>query len=137
VATDYGTDVQAVDDLPDPEVLCSGDTNVAYALARRLANDADAMEEIGDTNEYDAINIADWIGGDFDLTDRTVIDDLQQQATQVLLKDPRCLSVTVQATYANGALAVKANGLGADGPFGFVLPVTSDGVQAPFLGILP
>lgn len=123
MATDYGTDVQALDDLPDPEVLCSGDTNVAYALARRLANDADALEEIGDTDEYDAINLNEWLGSDFDLTDPTVIDDLQQQATQVLLKDTRVLSVVVQATYATGLIKVSVQGQGADGPFSFVLLV--------------
>lgn len=133
----YGTDVQALDDLPDPEVLASGDLNVVYALARRLAQDPDALEEIGDTNEYDSINLNDWLGGDFDLTDRTVLDDLQQQATQVLRKDPRVLDVTVQATYATGTLQVVVKGQGSDGPFGFVLPITADGVQAPFTGILP
>lgn len=131
----YGTDVQALFDLPDPEVLCSGDLNVAYALARRLANDADAMAEIGDTNEYDAINLNDWLGSDFDLTNRTVTDDLQQQAQQVLLKDPRVLTAIVQATYATGTLTVQVNGQGADGPFSFVLSV--NGVTAPLLTVQP
>lgn len=131
----YGTDVQALNDLPDPEVLCSGDLNVAYALARRLANDPDAMEEIGDTNEYDAINMNDWLGGDFDLTDRTVLDDLQQQATQVLYKDPRALTVIVQATYSQGTLALNVQGDGSNGPFSFV--VTADGVTAPTLRLQP
>jgi hypothetical protein len=135
--TDYGVDVQALTDLPDPEVLCSGDLNAAYALARRLANDSDAMEEIGDTDEYDAINLVDWLGQDFDLTDPTVIDDLQQRATQVLQKDPRVLSVRVQATVTSGTLNVTVNGQGSNGPFSFVLPVTADGVQAPLLGIQP
>ncbi len=133
----YGTDVQALDDLPDPEVLASGDLNVVYALARRLAQDPDALEEIGDTNEYDSINLNDWLGGDFDLTDRSVLDDIQQQATQVLLKDPRVLSVTVQAAYATGTLTVVVKGQGSEGPFSFVLAVSADGVQAPFTGILP
>jgi len=133
----YGTDVQAFNDLPDPEMLCSGDLNVVYALARRLANDADAMAEIGDNNEYDAINLNDWLGGDFDLTNRTVTDDLQQQATQVLLKDPRVLSVSVQVTYTQGTLNVKVQGQGSNGPFSFVLPVSAAGIQAPFTGIEP
>jgi hypothetical protein len=131
----YGTDVQALFDLPDPEVLCSGDLNVAHALSRRLANDSDAMEEIGDNDEYDAINLNDWLGGDFDLTNRTVTDDLQQQAQQVLLKDPRVLTVVVQATYTNGALSVKVTGQGADGPFSFVLPIPL--VTAPLLSVQP
>ena len=133
----YGTDVQALDDIPDPEVLCAGDLNTAYALARRLAQDTDAMEEIGDTNEYDSINLNDWMGGDYDLTDPSVLDDLQQQATQVLYKDPRVQLATVQATFTGTTLNVNVQGFGADGPFSFVLPVTDDGVQAPFTGILP
>lgn len=137
MATDYGTDVRALNDLPDPEVLASGDDNVVNALARRLAQDPDALEEIGDFNEYDSINLNDWLGGDFDLNDRNVLDDIQQQATQVLRKDTRVLDVLVQATYATGTLSVVVRGQGSGGPFGFVLPVTADGVQAPFTGILP
>lgn len=131
----YGTDVQAFNDLPDPEVLCSGDINVANALARRLGQDPDAMEEIGDTNEFDAINLNDWLGADFDLNDPSVRDDLQQQATQVLYKDPRVLTVTVQATFATGTLKVSVQGQGADGPFSFILAV--DGVSAPTLEFQP
>lgn len=131
----YGTDVQALFDLPDPEVLCSGDLNVAYAIARRLCNDADAMEEIGDTNEYDAINLNDWLGADIDLTDFTTIDSLQQQATQVVLKDPRVLSARVKASFSAGRISVSVTGAGSDGPFSFVLSV--DGVSAPTLQFQP
>jgi hypothetical protein len=134
----FGTDIQALNDLPDPEVLCSGDLNVAYALARRLSQDSDAMAEVGDTDEYDAINLADWLGGDFDLTNRTVIDDLQQQCKQVLLKDPRVLDVRVQASYTSGTLNVSVAGTASNGgPFSFILPITSSGVQAPFTDIQP
>ena len=133
----YGTDVQAMDDLPDPEVLCSGDVNVAYALTRRLFNDPEAMEEIGITSEYDAINLNDWIGGTYNLNDRTVLDDLQQQATQAIYKDPRVDTITVTATYVAGVLSVSVAGDGSDGPFSFVVSVSSDGVTAPFLGIEP
>jgi hypothetical protein len=135
MAASYGVDVQALDDLPDPEVLCAEDLNVAYALGRRLAQDSDAMIEIGDNDEYDSINLNDYLGSDFDLTDRSTIDSLQQQATQVLLKDPRVLSVTVKATYATGILTVSVQGVGTNGPFSFVLIV--DGVNAPLLQVQP
>ena len=129
MASPYGIDVAGLADLPDPEILVEGDLNVTFALARRLMQDADANEEVGDLDEYDSINLNDWLGGDFDLTDRTVLDDLQQQATRCLLKDPRVISVRVEATYTTGSLVVTVNGDGTAGPFGFVLSI--DGVSAP------
>lgn len=131
MSTDYGTDVQALDDLPDPEVLCSGDLNVAYALARRWLTPTGALEEIGDPEPYDSIDVREWLGNRFSLTDRSVIDDLQTQAQQVLLGDPRVESATVVATYAQGTLTLTARGLGADGPFTLVLSV--NGVTASLL----
>lgn len=125
----YGTDLAALEDIADPEVLVSEELNVTFALARRLMTDPQALEEIGDLEEYDSINLNDWLGGDFDLTDRNVLDDLQQQATRCLLKDPRVRTVTVRATYATGSLVVTTNGDGTGGPFAFVLGV--DGVSAP------
>lgn len=119
----YGTDILAIDDLPDPEVLGAGEINVAYALARRLAQPPDAMEEVGDTDEWDSIDVRDFLGGDFDLTDPTFVDQIQQQATQVLRKDPRVLTVTVQATLASGKLTLVVIGQGAAGPFSFVVAV--------------
>lgn len=131
----YGIDVKALDDLPDPEELASEDENVAYALGRRLAQDSDAHEEIGDDDEYDSINLNDWLGGDFDLTDRTVTDDIQQQATSVLRKDPRVSTVSVEATYSTGMLAVSVRGTGTNGPFSFVLKI--DGVNPPVVELQP
>lgn len=131
MSTDYGTDIQALDDLTDPEVLVSGELNVAYALARRLLTDPEAMTEIGDTAPYDSINLNDWLGKRFQLTDRSVIDDLQQQARQVLAGDARVSDVQVQAGYTQGRLSVSVQGQGAAGPFDFVL--TIDGVSAPLL----
>jgi hypothetical protein len=125
----YGVDVAGLEDIADPEVLVSEDTTVAFSLARRLMQDSDALEEIGDLDEYDSINLNDWLGGDFDLTDRAVLDDLQQQATAACLKDRRARTLTVQAFYTTGTLTVEVNGQGADGPFGFVLSI--DGVSAP------
>lgn len=127
----YGTDIQALDDLNDPEILVSGDLNVAHALGRRLITDADAMLEIGDTAPYDSINLNDWLGRRFQLSDPTVIDDLQQQCRQVLSQDPRVDSVSVNASFSQGQLAVSVQGQGAQGPFKFVL--ATDGVTASLL----
>lgn len=131
MATDYGLDVQALDDLNDPEVIVSGGLNVAYALARRLLTPAGAMEEIGDTSPYDSLDIRAWLGARFSLTDRSVIDDLQQQCRQVLSQDPRVDSVDVKINFNQGTLSVEVNGTGSAGPFSFVLSV--DNVTAALL----
>jgi hypothetical protein len=133
VSVDYGTDVQALDDLNDPEILVSGDLNLAYALARRLMTPAGAMAEIGDSAPYDSIDIRDWFGKRFALVDRTAIDDLQQQCRQVLAQDARVQggSVDVVATFNAGTLTVSVQGLGGSGPFAFVLQTS--GVTAALL----
>jgi hypothetical protein len=131
MSVDYGVDVQALDDLNDPEILVSGDLNVAYALARRLLTDPEAMTEIGDTSPYDSINIRDWLGARFQLSDRSVIDDLQQQCRQVLSQDPRVVTVDVRITFNQGVLNVAVSVNGTNGPFAFVLSV--NGVNAAFL----
>jgi hypothetical protein len=131
MATDYGSDLAAIDDLFDPEVIVDGNLNVAYALARRLLTPAEAMEEIGDTAPYDSIDIRDWLGQRFQLSDRTVIDDLQIQCRQVLQQEKRVDRVSAIATYTQGTLSVAVQGEGADGLFSFVLSV--DGVTVKFL----
>ncbi len=131
MAVDYGTDLLALDDEQDPEVLVSGELNVAYALARRLLTPAGVMLEIGDTAPYDSLDIRDWLGKRFQLADRSVIDDLQMQARAVLSQDVRVRSVTCFVSYNHGTLSVSVQGQGTDGPFSFVLAV--DGVTAQFL----
>lgn len=131
MSVDYGVDVLALDDLSDPETLVPQDLNVAYAMARRLLTPAGAMEDIGDTAAYDSIDIRDWLGARFRLSERTAIDDLQQQATQVMKQDERVDSVSVLASYNQGRLSVGVKGVGKNGPFSFVLSV--DGVTATLL----
>lgn len=132
MSTDYGTDVLALDDVEDPEVLASGDLNVAYALARRLLTPTGALEEIGETEPYDSIDVREWLGNRFRLTDRSVLDDLQTQAAQVLGADPRVETVdSVVVTYAQGTLTLTARMSGAAGPFALILSV--NGVSASLL----
>lgn len=128
---DYGTDVRCLDDVDDPEVLVSGDLGMAYALARRWLHNPEDFEEIGETEPYDCIDVREWLGNRFSLTDRGVLDDLQTQAQQVLLGDPRVQTATVTATFAQGTLTLSARGVGAAGPFSLVLAV--DGVTAQIL----
>jgi hypothetical protein len=131
VATDYGLDVLAVDDLTDPEQLVSGDLNVTYALARRWLTPTGALDEIGDPGPYDSIDAREWLGNRFSLTDRSVLDDLQTQAQQVLQGDPRVETATATVTYAAGVLTLTGQGVGTAGPFELVLAV--DGVTATIL----
>jgi hypothetical protein len=127
MAIDYGTDVGAIDDLPDPEFLVSGDLNMAYALARRLMTPTGALDDIGDPGPYDSIDVRDWLGR---ATDQDAIDELQQFATQVIVQDERVDSATVTVTFQSpGTLFVSVDGQGAVGPFKFVLAVTNVSAQ--------
>lgn len=132
-ATDYGVDVAALDDLPDPEVLASGELNVAYALGRRLLQPAGALEEIGDTAPYDSLDLRDWLGKRMSEADRA---DLEAQVVHVLSQDERVLTVAATVTLTAGAgttrkITVAVEVEGTDGPFSFVLSV--DGVTATLL----
>ena len=117
---DYGTDVQALDDLPDPEVLCGGETNAAYASGRRLLTPTGALEEIGETEEYDSIDVREWLGARRGEAERA---SLETQASQVLTQDPRVLSSEVEVALGKGALQLEASLEGTEGPFSLVLSV--------------
>lgn len=127
----YGTDVRCLDDVDDPEVLVSGDLNMAYALARRWLHDPEEFEEIGETVPYDCIDVRSWFGRRLNLNERSTLDDIQTQHQQVLLGDRRVDSVTVTATFAQGLLTLSAQGQGSAGPFSLVL--VSNGVTATLL----
>src|SRR3954470_2662260 len=103
-AVDYGLDLLALDDLTDPETMVGGNLNVAYAMARRWCTPTGALAAVGDPGPYDSIDVREWFGARFSLGDRSVLDDLQTQAQQVLVGDPRVESATVRATYAAGTL---------------------------------
>jgi hypothetical protein len=128
--TDYGTDIAALDDLQDPEVLVSGDFAVAYALARRWLTPYGALAEIGETVDYDSIDVRDWLG---QRVDQASLEDLEKQAGQVLLQDPRVLSVDVTVQYSNATIILTGNVIGTNGPFRMVLSV--DGVSASLLRV--
>lgn len=121
----YGTDVQALYDLPDPEITCSEQTAAAYQCARRLLTPSGAMQDIGEVQQYDSIDVRDWLGGRFNLTDPAVLRDLEAQATQALLDDPFVTAVTVSASYSAGTLTLSVQVQGAQGPFSFVLAVSA------------
>jgi hypothetical protein len=135
MAIDYGTDIAAVDDLPDPEQTVSGTQNVAYAMARRWLTPTGGMTDVGETEDYPCIDTRQWLGGSFDFTDASTLADLEQQAQAVLLgSDPRISSCAVTATYGKGSLSLSAQGFGPQGPFNFVLQVSQLTTQLLFPG---
>jgi hypothetical protein len=123
-ATDYGTGIQALDDLPDPVRLCSGATNAAYRAARRLLQRADAYEEIGVVEEYDCLDLRDYLGRRMSLQD---VRDLENACEQVLSEDKFIATVTVSATLSANQISVEVRAEGSEGSFGFVLNVTNAG----------
>jgi len=128
----YGTDVLCLDDIDDPETLVSGEFNRAFALARRLVTPSGAIEEIGDTEPYESMDIREYFGARFRLTDRSVIDEIQTRAASCLRGDPFVTSATVIATYVKGSLSLAAECFDENGnPSNFVLAV--DGVTATLL----
>jgi hypothetical protein len=130
----YGSDIAALTDLPDPEVIVSEEACAAYACARRWLTPDGALQDIGETEQYDSIDVTEWLGDDIDLNDPTVINDLEAQATQVLLDEPYAKGgATVVATYAGGTLTLTGNVAGASGPFSLVVSNGAAGVTASLL----
>lgn len=129
MSTDYGTDLAAVDDLPDPDAYATGAQDVAYALARRLLTGDGALAEIGETVPYTSIDVREYLGARG--MDAATVDRLQSDATKALREDPRVATVGVVANFGAGVLTVSVSGTGTAGPFSFVLTV--DGVTTTFL----
>lgn len=119
---DYGTDIEALDDLPDPEVLCSGERNAAYAQARRLLTPDGALEDIGDLSAYDSLDLRDWFGARPSTEDKRTLD---ADVKTVLQADARARSVAARVDFSAGELAVTSRTVGDDGPFGLVLSISA------------
>jgi hypothetical protein len=124
----YGVDVAALDDLPDPEQLVSEEENVAYALGRRLITPEGALEELGDPEPYDSLDLNEYFAKRTDAQERAT---LAARATRVLSSDPRVRTVSVETSFANDTLSLTARGEGREGPFAFVL--STDGVTVELL----
>jgi len=122
MAIDYGTDIAALDDLPDPEVLVSGERNAAYAQGRRLLTPTGALEAIGDAAPYDSIDLREQLGARMSEQD---LLDLQAQVHQVLSQDERVIRVEAQLTDTGRALQVEARHEGTAGPFDLVISIDS------------
>lgn len=120
MATDYGTDIEALTDLPDPEVLCSGERNAAHAQARRLLTPDGAMEDVGDLSAYDSLDLREWFGKRPSAADKASLD---ASVKTVLQADARARSVASRVDITAGELTVTSRTAGDDGPFGLVLAI--------------
>jgi hypothetical protein len=130
----YGSDIQALFDLPDPEITCSEEVAAAYACARRWLTPDGALADVGETQQYDSFDVTEWLGSSVDLNDQAVLNDLSTQATQVLLDEPYAQGgVRVTATFAAGALKLTAQIAGASGPFALVVQNGTNGVTGKLL----
>jgi len=129
----YGTTIQALTDLPDPAVLCSEVVAAAYACARRWATPPGALADIGEIEPYESIDVRDWLGSRFNLTDQSVLNDLERQATIALYDEPYVQSATVRVTFAAGILTLIGQVQGAQGPFTLVFAAGPAGVTAQIL----
>lgn len=121
MAIDYGTDIKALDDLPDPEELVSGELNVAYAQGRRLLTASDAFEEIGE-EDYPSLDLRDYLGARMSLQDQR---DLKASAAQVLSVDERVNSTTLSMSIGANNLTLSSTSDGDNGPFDFVMSIGS------------
>src|SRR6185295_14265470 len=95
MATDYGSGLLMLDDMPDPEVMGSGELLVAYDIARRWLEPAGTHALIGNNAPYDSFDIREYLGARFGLNDRSVLDEIQQNCIATASQDPRVESLTV------------------------------------------
>ena len=128
MATDFGTDVAAITDLPDPENLISGVYNVAYAVARRWLTQSGALVDIGDTAQYTSFDLRDYFGA---RVTSSVVGEIEGLCVASASEDPRVEAVSVKVTFVSGVIRVSASVTTADGPFDFVLTV--DNVTAAIM----
>lgn len=122
MATNYGSDIAATTDLPDPEVLVSGETNAAYAQARRLLTPDGALEDIGDASPYASLDLRAVLGKRMAAAD---VAKLTRDVNTVLKEDPRVTTAFASVAQSGGGLVVTSQSDGANGPFGLVLSVDS------------
>jgi hypothetical protein len=123
------TDIKALDDLPDPEELVSGDENIAYAQARRFLQPDGALEDIGDDGEFASMDVRDALGRRMDETDRA---DFEATANLVATADEeRINSAEVVVSLGGNVMTIEETHETATGEYRMVLRV--DDVSATLL----
>lgn len=135
----YGSDISALLDAPDPEIIVTEQQAAAIACAKRWLTPQDALTDVGETEDYDSLDVFEWMGASVNLSDTSVQDDLAAQATQVLQHEPYAQNgVKVTVTYSaapngNGTLTLTAYIADSPGPFSLVLQNGTNGVTAALL----
>ena len=120
--TDFGTDLQALTTLPDPEIFVSGHANVAYGIARRWLTPYGAWDEIGYPDQVTTLDLREQLGARLSPDDLTL---LQAQLEESATEDERVQSIDLSVTFSDGTLTVDATPTTADGPFHFILSVSA------------
>lgn len=125
---DFGADLAALDDLPDPDQMVSQAADVGYSICRRLLQSQDAFAEIGDLEPYTCVDVRDWIGKRPSADEKR---DLEATVARIAREDPRVDSATSSIVFGTSTIQVTISVVLADGPFSYVLTV--DQVSAALL----
>lgn len=128
MTVDYGSDIAALDYLPDPEQWVSGPLLMAYAVARRWLTPAGAWDEIGYPNLVTTVDLRSYLGARLSAADLVA---LQRTLEAAALEDERVASVALSVSSGQGSLKVAASLVTASGSFSFVLSV--DAVSASLI----
>lgn len=120
--TDYGTDLPALDDLPETDALISGPLNAAYAVARRWLTPSGGLADAGDPAPYESFDVRSYLGRRLEAG---TLAEIEQLAARCAKQDVRVQSITVTASISDGILSLRAQVFGAGGPFNFVLNVSA------------
>lgn len=118
MATDYGTDLAALDDLPLSDAYVSGADALVQALVHRLLTPEDGYGDCGDPDAFVSLDLREYLGARMSESDRR---SLEARAATVLSQDDRVDSVTVSISVTAKEVVVEFSGEGTEGPFSHVL----------------
>lgn len=118
MATDYGTDLAALDALPLSDAYVSGADALVQALAHRLLTPEDGYGDCGDPEAFISLDLREYLGARMSESDRRA---LEARAATALAQDDRVESVTVSISVTPSEVVVEFSGEGAEGPFTGIL----------------
>lgn len=118
MATDYGVDLRALDDLPATDDLVRGADNVAYAQARRLLTPPDGLSDSGEPSAYDSLDLRQQIGAHLSDED---LNAIRADAQIALAQDERVDAPVAEVSRARGDLVVESESVAGAGPFALVV----------------
>lgn len=125
----YGNDISCVTDLDPFGLIVDGTTMMAQACVRRLICRKGSLL----SDPLYGIDVRDFLNSRIDAA--ALNSRIPAQVQGELLRDERIQAVSVAATYDSStkALTLDIRCVGAAGPFGLVLSVTSGEVTAQIL----